>query len=521
MHANVDSTNQALQSRIERRVSGADTRKQASSWRSALTLFASLIVLSHTNAFATSADVTALIDNGRFREAQTGISALLAAPDLSTADRSTLEFQRERMHRIRLDFKLTKDEAFDRVRKQIPDLTHAEFNAWDAAGLLERMTIDDATRYFNRAPSNLFRLSASARARRAEQTPFNDGPLEHPHEHHREVISAQRSTGRTSVASRRVRITQSITVDADATPAGETIRAWIPYPRSRPGQHEDIRFVASTPAKHTIAPEATLQRTVYLEDKASAGKPTRFSITYEVTNFAQRWDIDPTKVVAANLTPELRDLVSERAPHIVFTAALREFSQRIVGDERNPYRIAMKLFDAVDRIPWAGAREYSTITNISDYALHAGHADCGQQTLLLMTLLRLNGIPTRWQSGWVFSDDSYNNMHDWGWLYLAPYGWVPMDVTFGRLGSDDPSMDTFYFGSLDAYRLAFNDDYSQPLYPPKQHFRSETIDSQRGEVEWRGGNLYFDTWDYEFNADVLNGSSSANSTAHKSKTVPN
>jgi transglutaminase-like putative cysteine protease len=195
--------------------------------------------------------------------------------------------------------------------------------------------------------------------------------------------------------------------------------------------------------------------------------------------------------------------MGERPPHIVFTDAMRKFSRDVVGDEKNPYRIAQKLFAAVDRIPWAGALEYSTISNISDYALHAGHADCGQQTLLLMTLLRLNGIPARWQSGWIFADTDYNNMHDWGWLHLAPYGWVPMDVTFGKLNSGSAALDAFYLGSFDAYRIAFNDDYSQPFVPPKQHFRSETVDLQRGEVEWRGGNLYFDRWDYDFKATVL------------------
>src|SRR3546814_4869125 len=65
----------------------------------------------------------------------------------------------------------------------------------------------------------------------------------------------------------------------------------------------------------------------------------------------------------------------------MFTDDLRAFSRKVVGDEKNPYRIVQKLFAAVDEIPWAGAREYSTISNISDYALHAGHADCGQQTL--------------------------------------------------------------------------------------------------------------------------------------------
>ena len=39
--------------------------------------------------------------------------------------------------------------------------------------------------------------------------------------------------------------------------------------------------------------------------------------------------------------------------------------------------------------------------------------------------------------------------------------------------------------------------------PPKAHFRSDTVDSQRGEVEWSGGNLYFDRWDYDFQWKVL------------------
>src|SRR5690606_14857583 len=194
---------------------------------------------------------------------------------------------------------------------------------------------------------------------------------------------------------------------------------------------------------------------------------------------------------------------SERAPHVRFTDAMRLFSAQVVGDETNPYRIARKLFDAVDRIPWAGAREYSTLSNIGDYALKAGHADCGQQTLLLITLLRMNGIPARWQSGWIFSDTAYNNMHDWGWMYLAPYGWVPMDVTFGRLPGAEAGIAGFYLGGFDAYRIAFNDDYSRPLVPAKHHFRSETVDLQRGEAEWRGGNLYFDQWSYDFEWQIV------------------
>ncbi|HEY4583479.1 MAG TPA: transglutaminase-like domain-containing protein [Lysobacter sp.] len=449
------------------------------------------------------------IDAGRFQAAQARIDALLQGGDLAPTQRAGLEFQRERMRRIRLDFPMTEAQAKQRLRERIPDLRDEEFQAWKAGGRLEHMLIDGEPYYFARSVSNLFLLDAEAAARRAPPVrPPVVGPMERANAYHVEAVREARATGRRSVAPRRVRVTQSLVVEPDAVPAGEVLTAWIPYPRVIPGQQERLRFLGSQPASRRIAPESALQRTVQLEQRARAGEPTRFSISYELTVHGQVNAIDADRVVPLDAATIARDGLAahlgERAPHIVFTDAMRAFSKQVVGDETHPARIARRLFDAVDRIPWAGAREYSTLANISDYALHAGHADCGQQTLLLMTLLRLNGIPARWQSGMVFSDGDYDNLHDWGWMYLAPYGWVPMDVTTGRLdGATEPGVEAFYFGGLDAYRIAFNDDYGQAFAPPKQHFRSDTVDSQRGEVEWRGGNLYYDRWDYTFEAHVL------------------
>lgn len=461
-------------------------------------------------------EVTAQIDGGHFAAAEVRIDAALRQSGLDAETRRELEFQRERMRRIRLDFPMTEAQVKQRLRKRIPDLREDEFLQWKAGNQLEHYVIDGEPFYFARSVSNLFLLNPQAAARRARpvKAPVA-GPMEHPHAYHLEALREARATGEHSVAPRRVRVTQSLIVNADAVPAGETLRAWIPLPRELPGQQEGLRFLVSQPAAHRIAPESTLQRTVYLEQPAKAGEPTTFSIRYEVTVFGQVHRIDPKKVKPLDpdvaKRPEIAAHLGERAPHIVFSDDIRAFSKQVVGDEKNPYHVARKLFEAVDRIPWAGAREYSTITNISDYALHVGHADCGQQTLLLMTLLRLNGIPARWQSGMVFSDGDYDNLHDWGWLYLAPYGWVPMDVTTGRFkDAKDPGVEWFYFGGLDAYRIAFNDDYGTELIPPKQHFRSETVDSQRGEVEWSGGNLYFDQWDYTFEAHVLPESKASN-----------
>jgi transglutaminase-like putative cysteine protease len=491
-------------------------RRHRGAWRHVACLFASmalLIALLPMAAVAASLaaprtadtvrEVVALVDDGRFAQADARISEVLAAGSTDAAAQRDLAFERERMRRILLDFPLDEDAARRRLQEEIPDLEPGEFAAWDAAGLLEHKVIDGRKRYFQRAVPNLFRVSAEAASRRARPRAPNNGPFETLGPHHAEVREEALRAGESHVAPRRVRVKQALIVDADAVPAGETLRAWIPYPRALPGQQDDIALRDSEPARHVVAPESALQRTVYLEKPAVAGQPTEFSISYELTVRGQYHAIDPDAVTLGTLSPGLSDFLGERPPHIVFNDAIRRFSRQVVGDETHPYRIAQKLFAAVDQIPWASAREYSTISNISDHALKTGHADCGQQTLLLMTLLRLNGIPTRWQSGMVYSDGDYDNLHDWGWMYLAPYGWVPMDVTTGQLDSEDEGLRWFYLGGLDAYRIAFNDDYSREFFPPKQHFRSETVDSQRGEVEWQGGNLYFDQWDYRFEAEVL------------------
>jgi hypothetical protein len=125
----------------------------------------------------TLAQVQRLVDAGQFSSAEAQIAQALAQSSLSSADRSALTFERERMRRILIDFSLTAEDAQKRLRRQIPDLSSTEFAAWDAAGLLEHQVIDGRTLYFNRAPSNLFRLSDAAVKRRNSTTPaFTDGP---------------------------------------------------------------------------------------------------------------------------------------------------------------------------------------------------------------------------------------------------------------------------------------------------------------------------------------------------------
>ncbi len=437
-----------------------------------------------------------MIDRGEFSKAQQLIEDRLQnAKGLSEQQVKTLRFELERMARIRKDFKKTRQDVLNFIKKYIPDVTDADLARWEKENKLEFKVIDGQKWYFNHAARNLFRLDARCREIWQKAHP-NQGKTFDLDGHIQQVMKECEQSGLTYAHPVRLRIKQGIEVHAGQVPQGEIIRCWIPFPREIPHRQINIKIVASEPQNYQLAPADHLQRTIYFEKNSAGDQPTRFWVEYEYTTHGVFVDIDPQKVQAVDPNGPLKEFLQERPPHIVFTDTLRKLSQKIVGSETNPYRIAQKIFAWVDtNITWASAREYSTIRNLSLYPVLTRHGDCGIQTMLFITLCRMNGIPARWQSGWEFQppDDS---MHDWSMIYFEPYGWVPSDVTYGLRKSDVPKQKYFYLNGMDSYRLIFNDDFSVPFIPPKEHFRSETVDSQRGEVEWKGGNLYFDQWDW-------------------------
>lgn len=409
----------------------------------------------------------------------------------------------ELARRLVLDF--PHDDAALRLllEARISHVTDADIERWAASGALEWTTLDGERRWFHRAVGNLLLLDADAAARAKSPSSAADGPLYALHPLHAEWLESAGEAASTRVVSvdpQAFEVTHTITVDADAVPAGELVRAWIPFPQAIDGLQDDIVLVASEPASAQLAPVGTPQRSASLEATAVAGKPTPFAITYRLRTHTRVATLDAARGRALHDSERLAlaaDL-GERPPHLVFHPELRAFSARVVGEATAPVDVARRLFDAVSAKPWAVAREYSTVENLSLHALRQPHADCGEKAMQLIALLRMNGIPARWQSGWQLSPSDFDTMHDWLEAYLPPWGWVPMDPTHGPLASDNAAQRHFYLGGLDGYRIAFNADWGRRLVPATDHPRSEPVDAQRGEVQWRGGNVYFDAWDYDF-----------------------
>jgi transglutaminase-like putative cysteine protease len=303
----------------------------------------------------------------------------------------------------------------------------------------------------------------------------------------------------------------TVSVDADAVPAGETIRAWLPVPRHNEFQ-DGIKILGSSSPILKLAPETSPIRSAYMEQKAGKGKPTKFDLTFEYTVHCVHFDLDPKNVQATDVTQgELKRFTSE-APHVVFTEKIKNLVHELAGNETNPLINAKAFYDWIaGNIQYSYAREYSTLTNIGEYCFANRYGDCGQEAMLFITMCRAQGIPARWQTGWDLYPNSHD-IHDWTEIYIAPYGWVPVDAWAGIYThryctsvsqAERDEMQNFYFGGLEGWRMVANSDHSQKLDPPKQTMRSDDVDFQRGEVEWRGGNIYFPKYSYHFDITEL------------------
>lgn len=431
----------------------------------------------------------------------------------------SVNFEIERLDRIEQEFSLDSNAVLKEIREYVPGANRSDLIQWANSNYLESKIIEGERRYFKFAAENLFRVHPELKIikekadslirEKAKIRKYEPFPLKF---HVNRVIKEYNKTKQKHILPVTINIIHTITLDSNAIEmeepdsgevAEEPVKCWIPFPMEITGQQYNVRRMTSDPHIHLIAGENHRQRTIYLQQLAQKGQFATFMVEYEFTTSAVYNNIQPEKVTPLSDTSDLSEYLKERPPHIVFDPALRELSHLIVGDETNPYFIAKKIFTWIDEnLAWVKMREYSTVRSLCLYPFFYKQGDAGVKTFLFMTLCRYNNIPTRLVSGVQFQPP-LKSLHDWCDIYLESYGWVPVDVTYGQMDFPDDKRRYFYLGNIDSYRLIFNQDYSCPFVPPKEFFRSDIIDNQRGELETMEENLYFDKWDWDMKFKII------------------
>jgi len=430
------------------------------------------------------------------------INDYLYVNNVSIKERQKWLFQIEKMNRIRMDFTMTEEDVLGYLSNYYDSISPMQIRMWEEGKALEYKIIDGKKRYFNHAARNLFRISLVARKQWERVHGARPDSLQR-------FLSANLPTVVKSVQTKRsalvdpvsMEVTYTLTVNPNAIPPGELVRVWMPMPRTDVARQTDVKLISTNQPNYVLSSDMHAHKSIYMEKRARADEPTVFSYTFSYTSYAEWYDFKPSDIKLYDAQSFIYQTYTlEQAPHIIFSDRIKKITEEVVGSEQNPYLKVKKIYDWIDKsFPWASAREYSTIDNIPEYVLDNNHGDCGQVSLLFITMARYAGIPARWQSGFMMHPGNHG-LHDWAEVYYQGVGWVPVDQSFGRLrSSQDPGVYWFYTKGIDAFRMIVNQDISKDFYPVKIYPRSETVDFQRGEVEWRGGNLYFNYWTFNMN----------------------
>lgn len=393
--------------------------------------------------------------------------------------------------RIRRDFPYTVDEFYALARKADPQLTRERLQEYINKKYVETLTVGDTLRVFRKALGNMKLLNPATNGGNTHRgSKASAARISYV-----DSVLAHRAGLNPLGGAHRVKYTFEITVPGTDALSGDSLRVWMPLPMATQRQH-DIRILDASPASYVLSDGRSVHNTIYFTDKApAAGDTARFSYTAEFTTCGEYF---PAEEIAARMLPYdkedevYRTYTAFEEPHIV---RLDSLARVIAGDETDPFRLSEKVYDyIIERYPWAGAREYSTIDCIPRYVLEEGHGDCGQVSLLYISLMRTLGIPARWESGWMLHPGE-TNLHDWAEVCFEGVGWVPVDVSFGRYTtSPSPEVQGFYSHGMDAHRFAANKGVCGDFYPRKRYVRSETVDAQMGEVETTRGNLFYPAW---------------------------
>lgn len=391
--------------------------------------------------------------------------------------------------RLLSDFSITWEEGVETFGKKY-GIDEKTLSEWEKKHYIETNTIDGQKRIHRKSVGNAkllnpelnggwkFRGESASPARIS----YVDSVLQ--------TYDGKLRDGR----AHKVRYRFIINVPYNEALDGDTLRAWMPLPFAGSRQ-KDIRILKTSHPDYVLSGDKSIHNSIYFQAPVVKDSTTTFMCEVEFINMGEYFS---PEFILENIKDydtsdaEYIKYTSFEKPHIIEMA---ELAKKIVGDETNPYRQSELVYDyIIKNYPWAGAREYSTLECIPQYVIDEGHGDCGQVSLLYISLMRSLGVPARWESGWMLHPGE-KNLHDWAEVYFNGVGWVPVDVSFGRYSkASDPRAVKFYSTGMDAHRLAANHGVCGEFYPSKKFVRSETVDAQLGEVESTRGNLFYPGW---------------------------
>ncbi|HAZ38069.1 MAG TPA: transglutaminase [Clostridiaceae bacterium] len=432
-------------------------------------------------------DVEKYVYYGDFQKAEKFIDVYLER-NVGQILKDRLLYEKEIIKRLKKDYIYSYDEALEMAKKAIKDFDEKELEWMKDKGYADWIYIDGKIKFHKNFLETILKTCLEIESRLYEKDEKNEKAnlLQNTVE---DIIEKGEK-------SYFIHIKTGIKLKKYSSEIGETIKVYLPIPKEAQ-QIKSIKILSTSPNIKLISPEDYPQRTVYFEEKVKG--EDAFTVEYSYENHIKYNKLNYNNV--SSIQPDF--CTEEKLPHIAFTPYLIKLTQEVTGNETNPLKKARKIYDYITQnVRYSFMREYAAFTNIPEYAALNLKGDCGVQALLFITMCRIAKIPARWQSGLYVTPFSIG-CHDWAEFYIAPYGWLFADLSFGGSAYREGNIKrwNYYFGNLDPFRMVANSDFQYELLPEKKFLRNDPYDNQVGEAEYLHKGLYND--DFELIKEII------------------
>ena len=409
------------------------------------------------------------------------IDELLKGLDPNSDEAKRLVFERIIANGLKDDYHIDENELLLKLQEKFPRCTVDTLKKLTEMNYADYIVKNGKVYYQNDGKRNLFGAGRVF----LEHLDEDGNILPHeprPDKFKNETFMALKEQG---VRAFRFTVKVKLKIKEEFERVGEEITVHIPYPAICDCQPYSELIESS----HPVYISEAGHRTACI--KTTLKKDEEFFVIFKFDRVVKYIDLDYNNVSSEQ--PSF--YTDELLPHIRFTPYLVDLAHKIKGDETNPLKIARKVYDYVtENINYSYLRDYLYIDQIPEYVLKNGKGDCGAQALSFITLCRILKIPARWESG-LRVGPNINSVHDWAQIYVAPYGWIPVDLTDGggARRNLDPLKREYSFGNIDPFRMTACNDFQLGFDPPKKFMRCDPYDNQLGEAEYRDYGLGFGT----------------------------
>ncbi|OQX87733.1 hypothetical protein B6D60_03335 [candidate division KSB1 bacterium 4484_87] len=166
-----------------------------------------------------------------------------------------------------------------------------------------------------------------------------------------------------------------------------------------------------------------------------SGEFFRATMIVKARVYGIEYFIDPHKTGTLNDIPDdiKKKYLVDGKKLMIHDPFIQNLAKKIVGDEKNPYKVARKIFNylinhlSYNLKPVGGWNTAPTV-------LKRGTASCSEYSFSFIALARAVGLPARYVGAVSRRGDDASLdevFHRWCEVYLPHYGWIPFDANKG------------------------------------------------------------------------------------------